>query len=176
MAHPLLALGLVLSIQAGEAPPVAADACALPSGLRDALQQRFGSSRVLKPADLYEDERALFRKEHPGGCPGIARGQFFGSGQRPALAIVLLDVEPKKDLRLVVARPALSTWTFVEVDEMDPGSTAVAGRKGPGTYKDLPSAVARTAANDVVTLTGYESWQRVYVWNGRTFDRLRVVQ
>lgn len=171
-----VALALALSLQAGEAAPAAADACALPSGLRDALQERFGSARVLKPADLYEDERALFRKEHPGGCPGIARGQFFGSGQRPAIALILLEVEPRKNIRLVVARPALSTWTFVEVDEMDPGSTAVAGRKGPGAYTDLPTAKARTTNNDVVTLTGYESWQRVYIWNGRAFDRLQVVQ
>ncbi len=175
MALPLMGLALALSLQAADASPKG-DACSLPKALSDALQQRFGSSRVLKSADLYEDERGLFQKEHPGACPGIARGQFFGSGQRPAIAVILLDVEPKKNLRLVVARPALSAWTFVEVDEMDQGSTAVAGRKGPGAYTDLPSAKARTTNNDVVTLTGYESWQRVYIWNGRTFDRLQVVE
>jgi len=171
----LLALALALSLQDADPAPKG-DACFLPKALSDELQQRFGSSRVLKPADLFEDERGLFQTEHPGGCPGIARGQFFGSGQRPAIAIILLEVEPKKNLRLVVARPALSAWTFVEVDEMDQGSTAVAGRKGPGAYTDLPTAKARTTNNDVVTLTGYGSWQRVYIWNGRTFDRLQVAQ
>ncbi len=175
MALSFAALALALSLQAGETPPKG-DSCSLPKALSDALQERFGSSRVLKSADLFEDERALFQKEHPGGCPGIARGQFFGSGQRPAMALILLDVEPRKNIRLVVARPALSAWTFVEVDEMDQGSTAVVGRKGPGAYTDLPTAKARTTNNDVVTLTGYESWQRVYLWNGRTFERLQVVQ
>ena len=175
MALSFVALALALSIQAAEAPPKG-DACSLPKGMREALEQRFGSSRVLKSADLYEDERGLFHKEHPGACPGIAHGQFFGSGQRPAIVLVLLDVKPKKNLRLVVARPALSAWTFVEVDEMDPGSTAVAGRKGPGAYKDLPSATVRTTNNDVITLTGYESWQRVYIWSGRTFERLQIVE
>ena len=174
MSLALVGLALTLSIQAAEAPSKG-DACTLPSALREALHQRFGSARVLKSADLYEDERGLFQKEHPGACPGIARGQFFGSGQRPAIALVLLQVEPKKNLRLVVARPALSAWTFVEVDELDQGSTAVVGRKGPGTYTDLPSATARSTNNDAVTLTGYESWQRVYIWNGRTFDRVQVV-
>ena len=173
MAVPLVALALALSIQTTEAP-AGSEACALPSGLREAVQQRFGSSRVLAGSDLYEDERALFRKEHPGACPGIARGQFFGPGQRPAIALVLLDVEPKKNLRLVVARPALAAWTFVEVDEMDQGTTAVVGRKGPGTYTDRREPSTRSATNDVVTLTGYESWQRVYIWNGRKFERLQT--
>lgn len=173
MALSLAALALAVAVQAAEAPP-AGDACSLPSGLRDALQQRFGSSRVLKSADLFDDERALFHKEHPGGCPGLARGQFFGGGQRPAIAIVLLDVEPRKTLRLVVARPALSSWTFVELDEMDAGSTPVVGRKGPGTYTDRHEPATRSSAHDVVTLTGYESWQRVYVWNGRKFERLQT--
>jgi hypothetical protein len=175
MALSLVTLALAFSLQA-EDPSPKGDACSLPRALSEALQQRFGSSRVLKASDLFEDERGLFHKEHPGGCPGIARGQFFGSGQRPAVAVILLDVEPKKNLRLVVARPALSAWTFVEVDEMDQGSTAVVGRKGPGTYTDLPSTKPRTTNNDVVTLTGYESWQRAYIWNGRAFDRLQIAQ
>ena len=103
MALSFVALALALSLQAGDTPPKGA-ACFLPKALGDALQQRFGSSRVLKPADLFEDERGLFQKEHPGGCPGIARGQFVGPGQRPAIALILLDVEPRKNIRLVVAR------------------------------------------------------------------------
>jgi hypothetical protein len=173
VAFSLAALALALALQAAETP--AADRCSLPKGLGEALQQRFGSSRMLKLADLFEDERTLFRKEHPGACPGIVRGQFFGSGQRPAIALVLLDVEPKKNLRLVVARPALASWTFIEIDEMDAGTTAVVGLKGPGTYTDHATpAETRNTPNDVVTLTGYESWQRVYVWNGRKFERLQT--
>jgi hypothetical protein len=161
-------------MQAGPAPKEGA--CALPKALSDALQQRFGSSRVLNSADLYEDERALFRKEHPGACPGIARGQFFGPKERPAMAIVLLDVEPKKNLRLVVARPALATWTFFEVDELDQGSTPAAGTKGAGTYTDFNQKITRSSTNEVVALTGYETWQRVYVWNGRAFERLQLTR
>lgn len=175
MSLALLVLGLALSSRA-EVPEPGTESCALAPRLREALQQRFGTTRVLKASDLYEDERALFKAEHGGGCPGVATGRFFGAKERPAVAIVLLDVEPKKNIRLVVARPALSSWTLVEVDEMDQGSTAVVGRKGPGAYADLPSAKTRATKNDVVTLTGYESWQRVYIWNGRTFDRLQVVE
>lgn len=173
MASSLVALALALSLQASEAASKG-DACSLPKALSEAVQQRFGSSRVLKPSDLFEDERGLFQKEHRGACPGIARGLFFGPGQRPAVALVLLDVVPKKNLRLVVARPALASWTFVELDEMDQGSTAVVGSKGPGTYTDRHEASTRKSAHDVVTLTGYEAWQRVYIWNGRKFERLQT--
>jgi hypothetical protein len=174
MAFSLVVFGLALTLQAVEVPPPS-QGCALPKGLGEALQQRFGSARVLKPADLFEDERALFRKEHPNGCPGMARGQFFGPGQRPAIALVLLDVEPKKNLRLVVARPALASWTLVEIEELDAGTTAVVGLKGPGTYVDHATPpMTLSSTHDVVTLTGYESWERVYIWNGRKFERLQT--
>ena len=172
MAASLLGLALALSLQADPAPK--GDACALPAGLRDALQARFGTSRVLKAADLFEDERALFQKEHKGACPGLTQGRFFGAKERPALALVLLDVAPRKNLRLVVARPATSTWIFFEADELDQGSTPVAGSGAPGTFTDVGRSVTRTSANEVVTLAGYETWQRVYVWNGRGFERLEL--
>jgi hypothetical protein len=175
MPFSIVVFSMALALQTAEAPP-AAEGCALPKGLPEALQQRFGSSRVLKPADLFEDERALFRKEHPGACPGIARGLFFGPGQRPAIALVLVDVEPKKNLRLVVARPAMASWTFVELDEMDAGSTAVVGLKGPGTYTDRATTTTRNSAHDIVSLTGYESWERVYIWNGRKFEKLQTTE
>lgn len=170
----VIALAFVLSMQAEAATK--GDSCALPAALRDALQARFGTSRILKAADLFEDERALFQKEHRGACPGISQGRFFGAKERPALALVLLDVEPKKNLRLVVARPAMSMWTFFEADELDQGSTPVVGTRGPGTYTDFGRSITRSSANEVVALAGYETWQRVYVWNGRGFEKLELTR
>jgi len=173
MSFALLALGLAL-FGPSEVPEPKTESCVLAPALREALQRRFGTSRVLEASDLYEDERDLFRKEHQGACPGMARGQFFGPRERPALALVLLGVEPRRNVRLVVARPALSTWTLVEVDEMDAGTTAVVSKDKPATYTDPRSKATRQSAGDVVVLTGYETWRRVYVWNGRTFERLQV--
>jgi len=170
MAISLVALTLALSIQTADVP-AKGDVCSLPTPLRDALQQRFGSSRVLKIADLFEDERPLFQKEHPGACPGIARGQFFGPGQRPAIAIVLLDIEPKKNIRLVIARPALSTWTFVEADELDAGTTAVVSRATPEAGSVPKAKTDGKAVNEGVVLTSYETWKRLYSWNGRAFEK-----
>lgn len=68
-------------------------------------------------------------------------------------------------MRLVLARPALSTWTFVEVDEMDTGTTAVVGRKGPGAYRDLPSGAARDTTNDAGHPHRLRVRQRAYIWN-----------
>jgi hypothetical protein len=162
-------LAVALLGQAAE-PPAKADPCALPANLREALQQRFGSSRLLKAADLYADERELFSAEHRGACPGLANGRFFGPKERPALALVVLDVEPRRNVRLVVARPAMSVWTFFEVEELEQGSTAVVSTKGPGTYTDARTSTPRSSTNDVVVLTGLESWQRVFIWNGRVFQ------
>ena len=165
---------LVLSLALSAPSEAKSDSCTLAAGLREALQQRFGTSRVLKTGDLYEDERGLFRAEHPGGCPGLATGRFFGPKERPALALVLLEVEPKKSIRLVVARPALSAWIFHEVAELDQGSTPVVSRRGPGKSADARGAKAPGGGKDLVVLTGYESWERIYSWNGRAFDRMKT--
>lgn len=169
----LAVLSLSLSDVRAQGPAPSGGPCALTPSLRDAVQQRFGAARVFKSSDLYEDERAIFNSEHPGACPGLIQGRFFGDKERPATAVLLIDVEPKKNLRLVVARPALSAWTFHEVDELDQGSTPVVSKKAPGTFADPRDAKARPSS-DAVVLTGYESWQRVYVWNGRAFEALKL--
>jgi len=145
------------------------EACALPAPLRAALQERFGTSRVLTLSDLYDDEKAVFRREYKGACPGAASGAFFGAGERPATALVLLGVGPKKDIRLVVARPALATYILVEVDRLDAGATAVVSAKRRAAIPELPAGTGREM--DAVLLTALETWQRAYLWNGRAFDK-----
>lgn len=159
---------------AGQAvgPDARSSACAPTASLRDGLQARFGSSRVLSFADLYEDERALFRTDHPGACPGLVSGRFFGPRERPAFALVLLDVGPKKEVRLVVARPAMSTWTFHEVEALAQGSTPVILKSLPGKGPESVETNAARAGQDVVVISGYEAWSRGYVWNGRAFQLL----
>lgn len=167
----ILSLGLLAAAQE-TAPP--GGPCALPATLREALSSRLGSSRILTAADLYEDERALFRADHPGACPGVRAGKFFGATERPALAIIVMGAGHGKDVRLIVARPAMAAWVLVEVETLEQGSTAVVGRQGPGTYTDPRKGKALKSANDVVVLTAYESWQRAYIWNGRAFDVLQT--
>ena len=154
----LAAVALALALSAAQDVPSRSEPCALPAALRETLQSRFGSSRVLTAADLFEDERALFRADHPGGCPGVRAGKFFGPTERPALAVIVMGVGPKRDIRLIVARPAMATWILFEVDDLREGSTAVVGSESGRTPPD------------VLTLSAYEAWKRVYRWNGRAFE------
>lgn len=164
-------LALVLSL--GTAPaPLGSGPCALPQSLSAALNERFGTSRILTHPDLYEDERGLFSAEHRGACPGMTSGRFFGSQERPAIALVLLPHESGKPGRLVVARPAMSTWILIEIGPIDPGSTAVVWSEGPGVYTGPEDPKTRESKNDVLILSGYESWKRAYIWSGRTFEAL----
>ncbi len=170
----LAAVALALALSAAQDVPSRSEPCALPAALRETLQSRFGSSRVLTASDLYEDERALFRADHPGACPGVRVGKFFGARERPALAVIVMGVGPKKEVRLIVARPAMAAWVLVEVETMEQGSTAVVWKEGPGTFTDPYNEKTVKSASDVVVLTGYESWQRIYIWNGRAFDVLQT--
>lgn len=166
-----LALAIAALALAGSVPPaIAADPCQLAPALRDVLQQRFGSSRVLKASDLFEDERKLFTADHPGACPGLAGGRFFGAKERAAIAILLLDVGPKRSVHLVVARPAMSSWTFFDVEEMDQGSTLVLWKAGPALYEGLHDGPKIRATNDVISLVAYEATHRVYIWTGAKFE------
>ena len=151
---------LVLGLSSTQGGPSSSEPCALPGALREALQSRLGSSRVLTHADLFEDERALFRADHPGACPGVRAGKFFGAKERTALAVIVMGVGPKKNVRLVVARPALAAWILFEVDELHEGSTAVVGTESGPTPPD------------VLTLSAYEAWKRGYRWNGRAFEAI----
>ncbi len=161
------AVALALAVSAAQDVAARSEPCALPAALRETLQSRFGSSRVLTAADLYEDERALFRADHPGACPGVRAGKFFGAAERPALAVILMGVGPRKDARLIVARPAMATWILFEVDELREGSTAVVGSESGLKVKGSPGD--RTAP-EVLTLSAYEAWKRVYRWTGRAFE------
>lgn len=154
----LATLAFTLAFSAAQDVAARTEPCALPGALREALQSRFGSSRILTAADLYEDERALFRADHPGACPGVRAGKFFGAKERPALAVLVMGVGPKKDVRLIVARPAMATWILFEVDELREGSTAVVGTESGRTTPDT------------LTLSAYEAWKRAYRWNGRVFE------
>ena len=174
----VLALSLAAHSAQGPSPsPAAASggACALDAKLRAELEKRYGTSRVLSQADLYEDERALYRKDHGPACPGIARGKFFSADERPATALLLMDVGPKAGVKLVVARPATTTWVFFEVEDLEKGSTAVIWKEGPGTYDGTPYDDKKlTSKNDVIALTGYESWQRVFIWTGTKFEYVQT--
>lgn len=153
-----------------------AEPCGLPGALRTAVQERFGSSRILNLSDLYEDERVAFKAQHKRACPGLTTGRFFTATERPATAFVLLGVGPQKDMRLVVARPALSSWTFVELDRMDAGGTAVVSTGRPGSSTEVSGQRVRASDTDIVLWTALETWQRAYTWNGRTFEKQETVQ
>ena len=172
-----LALGIAVPAQAAPAPStssVASGSCVLEPKLRAAIEKRFGTSRVLSKADLYEDERELYTKDHGSACPGIARGQFFGAKERPAIAILLVDAGATAAVKLIVARPATTSWVFFEVEELEKGSTAVLWKERPGAYEDRSSDRKLSTKNDVIALTGYESWQRLVIWTGAKFEFLQT--
>lgn len=168
IAAVFLATTLCLSFASAAQP---ADVCAPPASLRVALQERFGSSRVLTLGDLYPDERVRFQTEHKGACPGLTTGQFFTAEERLATAVVILGVGEAKDIRLVVARPALSAWILTELDRMDRGGTAVVSTGRSGTAADDSDGIAAGKGRDVVLLTAIETWTRAYVWSGRLFEK-----
>lgn len=170
IAAGVFALTFLTGVASAQEKTKSSGSCALEPSLQEALLSKFGSSTVLTTADLFEDERKLFIEDHKAACPGLAKGQFFGAKQRPAIALIVTNVGPKGESVLVMARPALKTWIFLEVERMEKGSTAVVWKDDPGSYDDGHGGPKKIAPNDVVVLTGYEAWQRVYMWTGSKFE------
>ena len=63
-------------------------------------------------ADLQDDDKGFFQKDHNNSCPGLVKVDFYGDG-KPTLALVLIgNGEGKDSSVLVVARQVKADWNI----------------------------------------------------------------
>jgi hypothetical protein len=94
-------------------------ACDLPPGLRNEISQKYPHMHVVSLADLNEDDKELFQKDHDGRCPGLVKVDFYGDG-KPTWALALTAVEGSKTTsRLLVARQLSTVWETALLETTD---------------------------------------------------------
>jgi hypothetical protein len=87
-------------------------------------------------ADLGDDDRALFQKEHDNSYPGLVNVDFYGDG-KPTLALALTTKDdPKGKTELVLAHQLAASWETTTLETTD-GAAQVIWSEKPGEYKDV---------------------------------------
>lgn len=159
----------VAAIQTVAAPH---DPCDLSPGLQAELLKKYPGTRVVSLADLNQEDRRLFQKDHCKRCPGLARVNFYGDG-KPTWAVVLISGEnPKLKAELVVARQMGDKWETRSLDATD--GTPVVWREGPGKYNDLDGKKVIQATKPVIVFAGYGSWSVLYAWTGKDVEKVQL--
>jgi hypothetical protein len=156
---------LILLGAAAFAQAQANEHCKAPQELAAALQEEYPRTRILRLADLVEENRTLYAKEHRGECPGYTPVNFYGDRQ-PTVAIVLVSpvVGTAREAKLVLAHKSQAGWRTVPLETMK-DSLPVVWKMEPGTYRDVYKEKVVRAKNPVIVLCEYDSWAILYSWN-----------
>lgn len=169
----LSALGLCfLSVNQVAADARQRNPCALPSSLQEEIIKKYPKTHLVTLADLGEYHQKLFRKDHGGQCPGLAKVDFYGD-RKPTWAIVLISGEnPGRKAQLVVAHQADETWETRLLDTTD--GTPVVWRDHLGKYEGMSELNTIRANIPVIVFCGLEPWAVVYAWNAKEVEKLQV--
>jgi hypothetical protein len=168
-----LSLALFSRGQATPAAPI--DPCALPQGLDSTISAKFPGAHVVHLADLQDDDKKFFQKDHGTHCPGLVRVDFYGDG-KPTWALVLASgVNQKSKSELVVARKLEDRWEIRSIIGGSTTGTPVVWREPPGKYEGVWSDKTIHARNPVIVYCGYESWMVIYAWNGKAIEKVQIM-
>src|SRR5437016_7556280 len=66
---------------------------------------------VVTLADLQDDDRGFFQKDHNNSCPGLVKVDFYGDG-KPTLALVLIKKDEAKESAILVSHQVEATWNI----------------------------------------------------------------
>src|SRR5512138_3491032 len=172
-----LVLLLVLFSPSSSHSARVSDPCAsqLPVQLVRHLKDSHPKSRIVSLGSLEPYHQGLYRKENVGLCPGVARGDFFGTGQE-SFAIVLVEGRrPEAVYRLIAVRPdGKNGWTSDVLQEVKGDSAPAVFAEGPGHYESISDDTEVTSSHPVIHLVGYESWGIIFSWNGTGFEKVWV--
>jgi hypothetical protein len=145
----------------------AQSSCDMPADLKREIAIKYPDRALVTLSDLDKEYRDFFLKDHPDGCPGLVKVDFYGDGV-PTFALELIsrkEVKVKLTTDLVVARKTATGWKSEKLDSAD-GGDAVIWSAPPGKYKDVWGAKNIRASRPVIVFCGYWSWAVVYAWTG----------
>ncbi|PYU54185.1 MAG: hypothetical protein DMG55_32385 [Acidobacteria bacterium] len=114
-------------------------------------------------ADLQDDDKGFFQKDHNNSCPGLVKVDFYGDG-KPTLALVLIGNGEGKDSSVLVVARARLKQTGISAPWPLAGQryrlSGVCHRENTGTYGNKTIRRIRP----VIAFTKYESWEILYAW------------
>jgi hypothetical protein len=166
---------MILSLEsiAQVSRPTSGSNCALPTDLQSAISKKYQGSKVLSLADMVEDDRSFFQKDHGDRCPGLVQVDFYGDS-KPTWAIILLTgEEQKRQAKLVVAHKPDKSWRVTLLETAGESAPAV-WSEGKGEYTDVYGEKKISARRPVIVLCKYESWAILYSWSGTKVEKIWI--
>jgi hypothetical protein len=149
------------------------DACDLPKDLQREVASKYQGKRVVTLADLQDDDRGFFQKDHNNSCPGLVKVDFYGDG-KPTLALVLIgNGEGKHSSELVVAHRVEAAWNISTLATGGP-TVPVVWSLPPGEYRDVYGDKTIRAIRPVIVFTKYESWGILYAWGNNRVAKIWI--
>lgn len=162
---------LIFLVRAAIATPTS-DTCNVPPDVKSQISTKYPGARLVQLSDLSEDHRGFFQKDHGNACPGLVKVDFYGD-HKPTLALALLT---KKDAKrasvLVLARQIEGAWQLKVLDTADAVPVPVVSSQPPGKYHDVDGEKEITATKPVIVWSGYESWEILYAWTGKSVAKI----
>ena len=154
---------LSIRVSPGRSSGPSNDACALPKDLQREVASKYPGKKVVTLADLQDDDKEFFQKDHNDSCPGLVKVDFYGDG-KPTLALVLTGNGKGKDSSvLVVAHQVEAAWNISTLATGGP-TVPVVWSLPPGEYRDVCGNKTIRATRPVIVFTKYESWGILYAW------------
>lgn len=155
---------LFVLVQVAAAGP-SNDACALPKDLQREVASKYPGKKVVTLADLQDDDKGFFQKDHNDSCPGLVKVDFYGDG-KPTLALALIGNSEGKDSSvLVVAHQIDVAWNISTLGTGGPNAPVVWSQPS-GKYQDVYGNKSIRATRPVIVFCQYESWAVLYAWSG----------
>ena len=165
------AVGLYLFVFVQTAVAISPDhACDLPQNLKRVVESKYPGAKIVSLADLSEDDRDLFQKEHAESCPGLVNVDFYGDG-KPTFALALTTKSAAYPrTKLVLAHRAGVNWEVSTLDKAD-GPIPVVWSGKPGEYKSVYQHKIR-ATRPVIVFSDYSSWAVLYAWTNNKLAKI----
>jgi hypothetical protein len=106
----------------------------LPKALTGVLRDNYPGWRVLELSDLAEDDRKIWEQARGKVCPGVARGNFDGSGESQH-AVLLLNRKARSAVLVVhAAKGKNGSYRLSKMLEGESSRPPVIHRQPPGKY------------------------------------------
>ena len=150
----------------------AVEACDLPEGLQREIATKYSAAKLVSLADLDEDDRGFFQKDHGDTCPGLIKVDFYGDGKQTFALVLITKNGAKEKAELVLAHHVDGRWETKMLDTTDGAPVPVVWSQPPGDYRDVDGKKEIRATRPVIVFAGYESWAILYAWTDNGVSKI----
>jgi hypothetical protein len=150
----------------------------LPLPIVETIKTKFPGWRPKDIVDLGTDDRQLWLKAHPKGCPGIAVGHYKSAGMLSYAVLLVPQSRPTGGYRILVFSkapqgPSYSSTVLAHADtDIQPGM--VIATAPPAKYPSFDDLKSVTLKRDGLYVEVIEKGIELYFWTGSKYSSIQI--